>query len=71
MPAHLFSDKQKQTDIEKSYEKLAEEAELNNPGINDLLSLYGEFQVGLSKSQEYLQLFQKTFTTTTSNTSAQ
>ena len=55
--------------LEESYRQIALKAEEQNPGINDLLALYGELQAGLSKSQEYLQLFQKTYVTSASNSS--
>jgi hypothetical protein len=55
--------------LEESYQRIAKKAEEQNPGINDLLALYGELQAGLSKSQEYLELFHKTYVTSASNSS--
>jgi len=57
------------SELEQSYKEIVDKAEEQHPGINELLTLYGEFQKGLIESQAYLQLFQKTFITANSDTS--
>ncbi|MEK9135740.1 MAG: hypothetical protein AAB393_01350 [Bacteroidota bacterium] len=60
-----MSDKDKK--LEESYKELVKRAEEARPGINDLLSLYGELQSSLKASQDYLNLFNRSYATTNSN----
>jgi hypothetical protein len=60
-----MSDKDKK--LEESYKELAKRAEEARPGINELLNLYGELQSSLKASQDYLNLFNRSYTVTNSN----
>ncbi len=55
--------------LEESYREILEKAEEQQPGINELLKLYGQFQQGFMQSQEYLQLFHQTFSSSTTDSS--
>ncbi len=59
-----------QTEIEKSYSEIVQKGKEQQPGINELLELYGQFQNGFKLSQYYLRLTQPIFKTPTSNTSS-
>lgn len=50
----------KQT-LQEAYEELLAKAEERQPGISDLLALYGDLQKGLEESQAYLRMFQTTY----------
>ncbi|MFQ5800045.1 MAG: hypothetical protein ACE5H0_15315 [Bacteroidota bacterium] len=56
--------------LETTYTDMQRRAEEEHPGINELLKLYGEFQAGFRQSQEYLQLLNQKFVSSTSNNSA-
>ncbi|MBF8297306.1 MAG: hypothetical protein HW389_3851 [Bacteroidetes bacterium] len=58
------------TEIEKDYAEIIQRGKEQQPGINELLELYGEFQMGFKLSQEYLQLTQPIVYSSTSNTSS-
>ncbi len=62
---------EKEKKLEESYKELIKKAEQARPGINELLSLYGELQNSLKASQDYLNLFNRSYTTTNSNSTAQ
>jgi len=59
-----------QTDIEKSYIKIIREGKEQLPGINELLELYGQFEVGFKQSQDYLQLTRPILIFSASNSSS-
>lgn len=59
-----------QAELEKRYSQIFQGAEQQQPGINDLLKLYGQFLEGFKLSQEYLQLTQPTIRSSASNTSS-
>ena len=54
---------------EKEYADLIHKAQ-KQPGINDLLRLYGRFDEGLRKSQEYLDFMRPIESSTASNSSS-
>lgn len=56
-------------DISTEYKDLKERAEEQQPGIDDLLEVYGKYLDGLQQNQEYLQLFRQTFVSSTSDAS--
>ena len=56
--------------VPEDYAELARKAEEQQPGINELLELYGQFQEAFKQSQEYLQLVHETFISSTSSTSS-
>lgn len=58
------------TEIEEDYAEIIQRGKEQQPGINELLELYGEFQMGFKLSQEYLQLTQPIVYSSTSNTSS-
>jgi hypothetical protein len=58
------------TEIEKNYAEIIHRGKEQQPGINELLELYGEFQMGFKLSQEYLQLTQPIVYSSASNTSS-
>jgi hypothetical protein len=64
------SDQAPQSDLEKSYAQIVQRAKQQQPGLNELLELYGQFQEGFKQSQHYLQLTQPTVRSSASNTSS-
>lgn len=68
-PGHSAQTNQRDN-IAEGYAEIVRRAEEQQPGINELLELYGQFQEGFELSQEYLQLTQQTFYTSTSSTSS-
>jgi hypothetical protein len=60
----------KPSSIADGFAELARKAEEQQPGINELLQLYGEFQRAFNQSQQYLQLVHETFISSTSSTSS-
>jgi hypothetical protein len=56
--------------VADEYAQLAQKAEEQQPGINELLELYGQFQQAFNQSQEYLQLVHETFISSNSSTSS-
>lgn len=56
--------------LEEQYSDIEKKAEEQYAGINELLKLYGEFQAGFRQSQEYLQLINQKFASSTSNNSS-
>jgi hypothetical protein len=58
------------SELEKSYTQIIQRAKEQQPGINDLLELYGQFQEGFKQSQEYLRLTQPRIHSSASNTSS-
>lgn len=56
--------------LEKEYCDLVKNTENIHPGINSLLELYDQYQVSITQSQKYLQLYHpKMSSWTTNNTS--
>ena len=58
-----------QTQLEKDYNEILQRGKEQQPGINELLELYGNFQQGFKQSQEYLQLTEPIVYSSASNTS--
>ncbi len=58
-----------QTQLEKDYNEIMQQGKEQQPGINELLELYGEFEIGFKQSQEYLQLTEPIVYSSASNTS--
>lgn len=55
--------------IEEGYAQIVRRAEEQEPGLNELLDLYGQFQEGFRLSEEYLQLTQPIIYSSTFNSS--
>jgi hypothetical protein len=60
----------RQADIEKSYAEIIQRGKEQEPGINELLELYGQFQRVFKQSQDYLRLTQGVVSASTSTTSS-
>jgi hypothetical protein len=56
-----------QNSIQEGYAQIVRRANEQEPGINELLDLYGQFQEGFRLSEEYLQLTQPIVCSSTSN----
>lgn len=65
-----LSSSQGHPEIEKSYAEIIRRGEEQQPGITELLELYGQFRSSFKQSQDYLQLTQGVLSASTSNTSS-
>ncbi len=57
--------------IEEDYQEMVQRSQEVQPGINELLDLYGQLQGGINLSQYYLQLTQPAISSHTSNSTSQ
>jgi hypothetical protein len=53
--------------VHAGYQELLAKAEAHQPGITDLLILYGQMQRGLEQSQAYLRMYQTTYVSSSSS----
>jgi hypothetical protein len=53
--------------LRHEYEDLVAKAQQQQPGISELLAVYGDLQKGLEQSQAYLRLFETTYTSSTTS----
>ncbi|MCX6142260.1 MAG: hypothetical protein NTZ35_03480 [Ignavibacteriales bacterium] len=53
--------------LRNEYEDLLAKAEQQQPGISELLAVYGDLQKGLEQSQAYLRMFETTYTSSTTS----
>ena len=67
MPEPTTHTDERTNSLRKEYEDLVAKAEQQQPGISDLLAVYGDLQKVLEQSQAYLRMFDTTYKSSTTS----